>query len=167
MINTNNAQQKIDLIKEYLEPTGLTIKELMDRNIYSSLSQLLDAYHNEMNKTQSSIKNQFKEKGNQLDQVYGAIKEPSNNYQMKTAMQELIDDLREFRDEQTSPLVISRMNKVLLKASSMLEKEKEIIIDAYKQGVVDEYGDSIDLTTITEAEEYYNETFNKKIEDLK
>lgn len=86
---------------------------------------------------------------------------------MKTAMQELIDDLRGFRDKQTSPLVISRMNKVLLKASSMLEKEKEIIIDAYKQGVVDEYGDSIDLTTITEAEEYYNETFNKKIEDLK
>ena len=86
---------------------------------------------------------------------------------MKTAMQELIDDLREFRDEQTSKLVLYTMNKVLLKASSMLEKEKEIVINAYKQGVVDEYGDSINLTTITEAEEYYNETFNKKIEDLK
>lgn len=38
-------QEKIDLIKEYLEPTGLTIKELLDRNIYASLSQLLDAYY--------------------------------------------------------------------------------------------------------------------------
>ena len=119
--------------------------------------------HNEKPKTcTESIERQHKEKGNQLDQVYGAIKKPLNNDQMKTAMQELIDDLRGFRDEQTSPLVISRMNKVLLKASSMLEKEKEIIIDAYKQGVVDEYGDSIDLTTITEAENYFNTKFNNK-----
>jgi hypothetical protein len=38
------AHQKIDLIKEYLEPTGITITELMDRNAYASLCQLLDAY---------------------------------------------------------------------------------------------------------------------------
>lgn len=81
---------------------------------------------------------------------------------MKTAMQELIDDLREFRDEQTSKLVLYTLNRVLLKASSMLEKEKETIVDAYKQGVVDEYGDSIDLTTITEAENYFNTKFNNK-----
>lgn len=36
--------QKIDLIKEYLEPTGITITELMDRNAFASLCQLLDAY---------------------------------------------------------------------------------------------------------------------------
>lgn len=38
------ADKKIDLIKEYLEPTGITINELIDRNAYSSLCQLLDAY---------------------------------------------------------------------------------------------------------------------------
>jgi hypothetical protein len=37
------AHQKIDMIKEYLEPT-ITIKELIDRNAYASLCQLLDAY---------------------------------------------------------------------------------------------------------------------------
>ena len=36
--------QKIDLIKEYLDPTGVTITELMDRNAFASLCQLLDAY---------------------------------------------------------------------------------------------------------------------------
>ena len=38
------SHQKIDLIKEYLEPTGVTITELMDRNALASLCQLLDAY---------------------------------------------------------------------------------------------------------------------------
>ena len=38
------AHQKTYLIKEYLEPTGITITELMDRNAYASLCQLLDAY---------------------------------------------------------------------------------------------------------------------------
>lgn len=38
------AHQKIDLIKKYLEPTGITITELMDRNAFASLCQLLDAY---------------------------------------------------------------------------------------------------------------------------
>ena len=38
------ANQKIDLIKEYLVPTGVTITELIDRNAFASLCQLLDAY---------------------------------------------------------------------------------------------------------------------------
>jgi len=38
------AHQKIDLIKEYLDPTGVTITELIDRNALASLCQLLDAY---------------------------------------------------------------------------------------------------------------------------
>jgi hypothetical protein len=41
---TSVGQQKIELIKEYLEPTGITIKELIDRNAFTSLCQLLDAY---------------------------------------------------------------------------------------------------------------------------
>ena len=36
--------KKIGLIKEYLEPAGITITELIDRNAYASLCQLLDAY---------------------------------------------------------------------------------------------------------------------------
>lgn len=36
--------KKIDLIKEYLEPTGITVTELLDRNALASLFQLLDAY---------------------------------------------------------------------------------------------------------------------------
>ena len=38
------AHQKIELIKEYLDPTGVTITELIDRNAFSSLCQLLDPY---------------------------------------------------------------------------------------------------------------------------
>lgn len=53
-------------------------------------------------------------------------------------------------------------NDLFEKYHELLEKEKEVIQRAYKQGVIDEYGDTIDLDTITEAEEYYNKTFNTK-----
>jgi type I restriction-modification system DNA methylase subunit len=53
-------------------------------------------------------------------------------------------------------------NDLFKKYHELLDKEKEAIKRAYKQGVVDEYGDTIDLDTITEAEEYYNKTFNTK-----
>lgn len=36
--------EKIKLIEEYLNPTGLTIEELSERNAFASLCQLLDAY---------------------------------------------------------------------------------------------------------------------------
>jgi len=35
---------KLELIKQYLEPTGVSINELTDRNILNSLYELLDAY---------------------------------------------------------------------------------------------------------------------------
>ena len=70
---------------------------------------------------------------------------------MKTAMQELIDDLKEFRHEQTSPLVISTMNKVLLKASLLTTKEKEQIVNAYNSGQ--------QIPPFEFAEKYYNETY--------
>ena len=53
-------------------------------------------------------------------------------------------------------------NDLFKKYHELLDKEKEVIQRAYKQGVIDEYGDTIDLDTITEAEEYYNKTFNTK-----
>ena len=94
------------------------------------------------------LQHQAQQKGNQLDQVYGSMKE-------ETAMQELIDDLREFRDEQTSPLVISTMNKVLLKASLLTTKEKEQMKRAFMEG-------ALSWATGSGADDYYNETYGEQ-----
>ena len=97
---------------------------------------------------------------------------------MKTPLQELIEHLETWMLDdkyvQDNPLsyeeyMVQHANQMvqvkehfIRLCKSMLEKEKEVIQKAYKQGVVDEYGDTIDLDTITEAEEYYNITFNTK-----
>jgi hypothetical protein len=68
---------------------------------------------------------------------------------MKTAMQELIDDIGKYIK------VDWPMNKSIRNSINKgLEKEKEQIIDAYVMG-------SISLTSRTEAEEYYNQTYNQ------
>jgi hypothetical protein len=89
---------------------------------------------------------------------------------MKTAMQELIDtmtdkkrrmqlslDLGLFRksaySQLTRPAQIDAMGYAIELAQSMLEKEKEQIKDAYKQGTC-HHGDGYTAT------EYYEETFN-------
>ena len=82
---------------------------------------------------------------------------------MKTAVQELVHDLKEFRDEQTSPLLISTMNKVLLKASLLTTKEKEQIVNAYKEGCSDSILD--ESTDEVRAKEYYNETYTNPDRD--
>lgn len=76
---------------------------------------------------------------------------------MKTALQELIEWMR----EQDSKRILLTDFAIIDKATELLEKERKQIEDAYKQGVVDEYLDTIDLRTIIEAEEYYNETYKK------
>ena len=91
---------------------------------------------------------------------------------MKTPMQELFNRLDEmsnkYLDEYnrlSSPYtdgVAAGIDYAMQIIESLIEKEKEVIQRAYKQGVVDEYGDTIDLDTITEAEEYYNRIFNGK-----
>ena len=40
-----------------------------------------------------------------------------------------------------------------------LEMEKEQIIKAYHQGVTEEYGDTLDFTNDTDAEDYYNNIY--------
>lgn len=40
-----------------------------------------------------------------------------------------------------------------------LELEKQQIIKAYQQGVTDEYGDTLDFTNDTDAEQYYNNIY--------
>ena len=92
-----------------------------------------------------------------IDIVLEMHNEKPETCTMKTAMQELIDDLKEFRHEQTSPLVISTMNKVLLKASLLTTKEKEQIVNAYKEGCSDSILD--ESTDEERAEQYYNETY--------
>jgi hypothetical protein len=73
---------------------------------------------------------------------------------MKTAMQELIDEVRRLRKNG-----FSVDDKYL---QGLLEKEKEQIIDAYKQacGYEYEYIDNESLTFKEQAEEYYNQTYN-------
>ena len=72
---------------------------------------------------------------------------------MKTAMQELISELKRVEDYPMMPFVI-RM------ATDLLEKEKEQIKNAYEDGknliqYKDEWG-----------ERYYNQTYNQKEETL-
>jgi hypothetical protein len=65
---------------------------------------------------------------------------------MKTAMQELIDELERVRS-------MTNMNFVIRIATDLLEKEKEQIIDAYYGKIDGVYG-------YREAgEEYYNQTY--------
>ena len=68
-------------------------------------------------------------------------------------MQELIDEM------QKSPLMFASA-LALIDEMRMLEKEKEVIKNAYIEGC----GDNIlcESTDKKRAEEYYNETFNTK-----
>ena len=69
---------------------------------------------------------------------------------MKTPMQELIEQLNNVKAQD-----FCSIETIKGWAESMLEKEKEVIMDAVKYGCSD-WGSSKD------AENYYNETFNTK-----
>ena len=72
---------------------------------------------------------------------------------MKTAMQELIDELKLIEAYPMSPLVL-RM------ANDLLEKEKEQIMEAYRQGLQDYT--KHDEGEVIRKEQYYNETYKNK-----
>ena len=76
---------------------------------------------------------------------------------MKTPVQELIEH---FIDAWSSPSDLWKPSKVIEKIESMLEKEKEVIKNAYIEGC----GDNIlcESTDKKRAEDYYKETFNTK-----
>ena len=76
----------------------------------------------------------------------GAIKEPSNNDQMKTAMQELIDKLNNVK-----PTQYCSIGTICGWAEFLLEKEKEQIVNAYNSGQ--------QIPPFEFAEKYYNETY--------
>jgi hypothetical protein len=87
---------------------------------------------------------------------------------MKTAMQELIDELKLIEAYPMSPLVLRI-------ATELLEKEKEQIIQAANNGALksivhrenldkmseDELRDSLVKDTISYGDEYYNQSYNQ------
>ena len=68
---------------------------------------------------------------------------------MKTPMQELMQWARA-----TLPMDLDTSRMIEAKIESMLEKEKEVIMNAYIFGIQDEY--------VIGSQRYYNETFNTK-----
>ena len=71
---------------------------------------------------------------------------------MKTPMQELIYWMKAFDNRN---LTISRFD-LDLKINELLEKEKQMIIDAYNAGIHEAFGANY---IETNARQYYNETF--------
>jgi len=64
-------------------------------------------------------------------------------------MQEMLEWVRA-----TLPMDLDWPRMIEQKIESMLEKEKEVIMDAYIFGIQDEY--------VIGSQRYYNETFNTK-----
>ena len=82
---------------------------------------------------------------------------------MKTAMQELIDDLKELKKDskernQDTSFDIG-MTFAIARAELRLDKEKEQIIDAHLNGQSDHHF-SLESRTL-EAEQHYNQTYNQ------
>jgi hypothetical protein len=76
---------------------------------------------------------------------------------MKTAMQELIDDL----DRTLVKSIFERLEKEGL-FNKALEKEKEQIMEAYRYGHIDGFTSANHLGTEFEnEEEYYHQTYNQ------
>jgi len=73
---------------------------------------------------------------------------------MKTPMQEMIDEMNKILREEKECFILDLRDK----ARELLQKEKEVINNAYIEGC----GDNIlcESTDKKRAEEYYNETFN-------
>ncbi len=73
---------------------------------------------------------------------------------MKTAMQDLIEWYQREHFVKTTFYI-----QLLNKFEELLEKEKEQIIDAYENGVGDENERNLS-GQFTNAEQYYNQTYN-------
>ena len=73
---------------------------------------------------------------------------------MKTAMQELRDDLAQIFHDNKIPLYLD--------IGKYIEKEKEQIIDAHKLGWIDCQQHIMTIgETSRQGEEYYNQTYNQ------
>jgi hypothetical protein len=75
---------------------------------------------------------------------------------MKTTLQEFIDIIKERKtNENSMPFMWN--GGIIKLAESFLEKEKNQIEQAYRQGVIDEVGEVLDFTTIECS--YYEQTY--------
>lgn len=83
---------------------------------------------------------------------------------MKTAMQELIEKIQYSIDVQSGVSLtetqVNTLKSVMLIAETLLEKEKEQIIDAYENRVGDENERNLS-GQFTNAQQYYNQTYNQ------
>ena len=85
---------------------------------------------------------------------------------MKTAMQELIDDLKELkkdskeRNKDTSFDI--GMTFAIARAELRLKKEKEQIIEAYEDGKQNGMDSITNIHMYIIGEKYYNQTYNQK-----
>jgi hypothetical protein len=79
---------------------------------------------------------------------------------MKTAMQELIEMLKEARSVSiASEDITQTYTNAIRLAESMLDKEREQIMDSHMEG---HYVISYPVSPELEAEKYYNETFRQE-----
>ena len=79
----------------------------------------------------------------------------------QTPMQEFIDIIKK-RQEGDEAIPFMYNDEIIELAESLLEKEKQQIIEAYHQGVTDEYGDALEFGNDTDGEVYYNEIYGKR-----
>jgi hypothetical protein len=75
---------------------------------------------------------------------------------MKTAMQELIDELERVRS-------MTNMNFVIRIATDLLEKEKEQIVETYDRGYkACDLDEALEINkTMFSGERYYEQTYNQ------
>jgi hypothetical protein len=77
------------------------------------------------------------------------------NIKQQTAVEWLEIEVKKFN------MVITK-EYILLLCQQAKEMEKEKIIEAYHQGVTDEYGDALEFGDNTDGEVYYNEIYGNK-----
>ena len=74
---------------------------------------------------------------------------------MKTALQEAIGDIKEYRDGGDAD--VYTCNAILMRLASLLHKEQDIIANAYLDGFVNSDATELKVSLI----DYYNETFDQ------
>ena len=74
---------------------------------------------------------------------------------MKTALQEAIDSIKDYRDSGNAD--VDTCNAILLKLASLLHKEQDIIANAYLDGFVNSDATELKVSLV----DYYNETFDQ------
>ena len=74
---------------------------------------------------------------------------------MKTALQEAIAAIKEYRDGGNAD--VDTCNAILMRLASMLHKEQDIIANAYLDGFMNSDATELKVSLV----DYYNETFDQ------